>query len=74
MRPPRISGEGTELSRRVGECFADAMGDEPVAADTMLSILATWVAALINVHPSSREYLAAHFAEELAARLGGPLQ
>lgn len=70
IRAPYVTGEASELSRRIGEAFAEAMGDEPVRSDLLLEVLAVWVATLITLHPSSREYLAGHFAEVLASAEG----
>jgi hypothetical protein len=69
MRPPRIRGPGEELSRRMGEGFSEAMGDEAIRADLVLEVLAVWVTALIKVHPSCQEYLEGFFMETLANSL-----
>lgn len=70
VRVPTLPGEAGELSRRLGEALVEAMGAEPVPADLALEVLAVWAAAIITVHPLSREYLASHFAEVLAAGQG----
>jgi len=72
-RMPPLPG-GNELVRRIGDALSEALGDEPVPADLALEVLAAWVAVLIDVHPSTRDYLEKRFHEVLAERLGRPVQ
>lgn len=71
MRPPPGC---SALVRRMTEGLAEALGAEPVPADMALEVLAVWAAALIDVHPLSREYLEKRFHEVLAERLIGTKQ
>jgi hypothetical protein len=74
LPPANPNREVSAISRRMGEALADGLGDQPIRADYVLEVLAIWAAALINIHPSTRDYLNEHFDRVLAERLRGPTQ
>lgn len=69
LQPPAHPGELSDLSHRLGASLIRGMGNDPHRADDLLEVLAVWVAAIIAVHPSTKDYLGNLFMESLSAHL-----
>jgi hypothetical protein len=66
---PPTTGLGTPESAVIGQAFLEAFRGLTLPADSVLEVFAVWAAAVIAVHPSTRELLERHFLDTLTAQL-----
>ena len=66
LKPPETEDpEISTISKTMGEALSTAFASSGVPADVILEVFAVWVAAIINVNPTTKTYLENHFMDFL---------